>query len=89
MGILDYPKIMEDLYPIYICRLLILAFEVYLFLWLDEEVELLVRLSLVDRLCIPEPNEAICTRADDLLIVVSNELNRAVMAGLFRGYGDD
>ena len=85
VGVLHDPVVLRNLDPVEVGRLSVRILEVDFLLGLDVEVELLVRLAGVDGLGVPEADEPVRPRRYDLLLVVADELNRPVVAGLLGG----
>jgi hypothetical protein len=79
-GILDYPIITLNFYPIDVGWAFIFGLEVNFLFRLDEVVKFFIRFSLIDGLGIPKSNKAILSSGNDLLVIVTNELNMAFMA---------
>jgi len=83
-GILYNPKIIFNCNPINICRFLSLWLEVDFFLWFDIEIKFLIRLTLIDSLCVPKTNISIWSSADYLFIVLFDILDVPIMTKFLR-----
>ena len=85
VGVLHDPVVLCYLYPVEVGWLAVGVLEVDFLLGLDVEVEILVRLAGVDGLGVPEADESVGPRGYDLLLVVPDELDGPVVAGLLGG----